>query len=133
VRIRGPWLTAGISAAVLLGVLLATGREAGARHPDPRPGVTAEMVLGPGEFPRTPGAPEAYAAARALPDVLDGTYCYCECSKHAGHRSLLTCFESEHGAFCDVCIEEALTAARMHREGRSLEDIRQAIDRRFGS
>lgn len=130
---RTPWIVAGGAAVALAAVLLLTRSGAAAAHPDPRPGITAGRVLLPGAFPRTPGAAEAYAAARAVPQVLDGTYCHCDCSKHAGHRSLLTCFESDHGAYCDICMGEALLAAQMTADGETLEEIRRAIDRRFGS
>ena len=83
--------------------------------------------------PRTPGSTEAYAAAREAAATLDGVYCYCDCSKHAGHRSLLTCFEGDHGAYCDICMGEAMVAHGMARQGRSLEEIRTAIDRQFGT
>jgi len=83
--------------------------------------------------PRTPGAAEAYAAARNAAATLDGVYCYCDCSKNAGHRSLLTCFETDHGAYCDVCMGEAMVANGMAQQGRSLEEIRTAIDLQFGS
>jgi hypothetical protein len=83
--------------------------------------------------PRTPGSTEAYAAARQAAATLDGVYCHCDCSKHAGHRSLLTCFESTHGAYCDICMGEAVIAAQMSAQGQSLEQIRAAIDRQFGS
>jgi hypothetical protein len=36
--------------------------------------------------------------AREIPDTLDGLYCYCECDKHAGHRSLLSCYTDGHAA-----------------------------------
>src|SRR2546429_2926208 len=81
----------------------------------------------------TPGAAEAYAAARQAPQVLDGVHCYCECAKHLGHRSLLTCFETEHGAQCDICMGEAVLAARLASQGGSLDEVRRAIDQRFGS
>jgi hypothetical protein len=128
-----PWLVAGVAAVGLAVVMLGPSRPAHARHPDPRPGVTAAGVLAPAAVPRTVGSVEAYAAARRVPGVLDGLYCYCDCSRHAGHRSLLTCFESDHGAWCDVCMGEALLAEQMAGEGRSLLDIRNAIDRQFGS
>ena len=102
-------------------------------HPDPRPGVTAERVLAPSMVPNTPGAAEAYAAARSEPRVLDGVYCHCDCSKHFRHRSLLTCFESEHGGRCDICMGEAMLATQLASQGSSLADIRRAIDLRFGS
>ena len=40
----------------------------------------------------------AYQIAREIPDVLDQLYCYCECDKHLGHKSLLSCFTDDHGA-----------------------------------
>jgi hypothetical protein len=128
-----PWLVAGAAVAAL-GIVLLRGRgDSAGHHPTPRPGVTAVAVLAPGAVPRTPGAAEAYAAARSAPAVLDGLYCHCHCRENAGHRSLLTCFESTHGAYCDICMEEAVLAVQMTGEGSSLAQIRQAIDARFGS
>ncbi len=65
--------------------------------------------------------------------VLDGLYCYCDCRQHFNHRSLLTCFQSEHGASCDICLDEAWMAAEMHRQGKALAEIRRAVDAQFGS
>jgi hypothetical protein len=122
---------AGGAGAALVAILMLSGRMEGG-HPQPRDGVTAERVLPTGLIPRTPGALESYAAARAAPHVLDGLYCYCDCSRHAGHRSLLTCFESDHGAYCDVCMGEALLAQQLAARGQALATIRAAIDARFG-
>lgn len=36
--------------------------------------------------------------AREIPDVLDQLYCYCECDKHFGHKSLLSCYTDGHAA-----------------------------------
>ena len=140
---RAPWLIAGAAAAALVGVVLmqrgtgptprATGAEVASHHPTPRPGITSEKVMPASFVPRTPGSNEAYAAARTHAATLDGVYCHCDCSKHSGHRSLLTCFEGEHGAYCDICMGEAMVASGMADQGRSLEEIRTAIDRQFGS
>jgi hypothetical protein len=130
---RLPWVIAGAAALGVAALLLWPGGGATGEHPTPRDGVTAERVLRTVAVPRTPGAIEAYAAARRVPAVLDGVYCYCDCSKHSGHRSLLTCFESEHGAYCDICMGEAVLAARLQAEGAALERIRAAIDAQFGS
>jgi uncharacterized protein with PCYCGC motif len=128
-----PWIIAGLAGAASVG-LLGTKRASGrVVHPDPRPGVTAEWVLPPSTVPNTPGAADAYAAARSAPHVLDGIHCYCECAKHSGHRSLLTCFESDHGSQCDICMGEATLALSLASQGSSLDDIRRAIDQRFGS
>jgi hypothetical protein len=129
---KTPWLVAGAAGVALVAVLFAAHPAAGA-HPNPRPGITADRVLTDLAIPRTPGSVEAYAAARAAAGTLDGVYCHCDCSKHAGHRSLLTCFESEHGAHCDICMGEAVLAAQLASRGTSLQEIRVAIDARFGS
>ena len=128
---RLPWLIAG-GAAALLAVVLFAGR-ARAGHPDPRPGITAELVLPPEALPRTAGSVESYAAARAVPQVLDGLHCYCDCARHSGHRSLLTCFESEHGGYCDICMGEAVLAQQMTARGEAMDAIRRAVDAQFGS
>ena len=128
-----PWIVAGL-AVVALGVVLVGPRRArAAGHPEPRPGVTAERVLAPALVPNTPGALEAYEAARRVPQVLDGLYCHCNCSKSFGHRSLLTCFESEHGARCDICTGEAMLASQLTARGGSLDQLRKAIDAQYGS
>jgi len=127
-----PWLIAGAAAVAVLVVLLAPRRGQAAPHPHPRSGLTADAVLPLSMVPGNPGALEAYEAARGAPQVLDGLYCHCNCSKSFGHRSLLTCFESDHGAHCDICMGEALLAAQLAARGTSLDEIRSAIDARFG-
>jgi hypothetical protein len=128
-------MAAGAAAVALAGVVFVTRPQTahGSTHPDPRPGITAEKVLPNSLIPNNPGATEAYAAARRSAGMLDGVYCHCDCSKHSGHRSLLSCFESTHGAYCDICMGEAMLASQMSGQGQSLEQIRAAIDRQFGS
>lgn len=130
---RTPWVVTGASLAALVGVVYLQQPADASTHPTPRPGITAAKVVPQSLVPRTPGASEAYAAARKAAATLDGVYCHCDCSKHAGHRSLLTCFESEHGAHCDICMGEAVLAGEMAARGKSLTEIRTAIDRQFGS
>lgn len=40
----------------------------------------------------------AYQVAKEIPEILDQLYCYCECDKHAGHVSLLSCYTDSHAA-----------------------------------
>jgi Protein of unknown function with PCYCGC motif len=127
-----PWLVAGVAGVALVATLARGPRAHAATHPEPRPGITAARVLPSIAVPHTPGALEAYEAARRMPMVLDGLYCYCHCKEAYGHRSLLTCFESEHGGNCDICMGEAMLATRLAASGASLAAIRQAIDERFG-
>jgi len=54
-------------------------------------------VLNPSQF--TGMTREAYAAAQAVPQVLDKLYCYCYCDDPPfNHKSLLSCFVEYHGA-----------------------------------
>ncbi len=68
----------------------------------------------------------AYQSAREIPDVLAQQPCYCYCDRR-GHRSLLDCFASKHGADCDICVKEALFALQEHHKGKSPEQIRTEI------
>jgi len=86
-------------------------------------------TLDPGRY--TGSTAMAYAAAREIPEVLDSLYCYCDCEKHFGHKSLLTCYVDEHAAYCDICIDEALMAKQMHDEGKDVVAIRKAVDAKY--
>lgn len=125
-----PWLIAG-AAAVAAAVLLVARPSGEGRHPDPRPGITGAKVLPASVFGEDERLVRAYTAARTMPEVFDGIYCYCHCKEEMGHRSLLTCYESEHAASCDICLAEGTMAAEMHERGASLGEIRRAIDARF--
>jgi len=83
------------------------------------------QTLDPAQFQIT-NIREAYSAAKEIPEVLAQQPCYCHCQRQ-GHRSLLDCFASLHSTSCDICINEARLAGRLHREGKSAEDIRAAI------
>ena len=53
-------------------------------------------TLDPARFVGKPAL--AHQVAREIPDVLDRLHCYCECDKHAGHTSLLSCYTDSHAA-----------------------------------
>lgn len=131
-RIQTVGLTVAATVVVAGMVTLAVGGRPHSRHLEPRPGVTAEHVMHGANVPHAAGAAETYAVARAMPAVLDGLHCYCACSISLGHRSLLSCFEDEHGAFCKVCQDEALIAEAVTARGGSLAQVREAVDARFG-
>jgi hypothetical protein len=84
----------------------------------------------------------AYAFALASPEVLQWLPCYCGCGG-MGHRSNLDCFfqrreaqtevvYEEHGSYCDICVDTANMAASMLREGKTMIQIRAAVDLTFG-
>ena len=114
---------------IMLG--LVTTRQANAHHPAPRSDLTGAAVASADRYVTYPRVAQVYEMAAEIPEVLDGLYCYCDCSRHSNHRSLLTCFQDDHGASCDVCLNEAETAYRMTSEGRSLKEIRAAVDEMY--
>ncbi|MFN8580767.1 MAG: CYCXC family (seleno)protein [Gemmatimonadaceae bacterium] len=75
-----------------------------------------------------PQVKAAYAAAKKYAAVLEQLYCYCRCKENLGHRALVECFETNHASMCDVCMTEAMTAARMTEQGKTPKEIQQAID-----
>jgi hypothetical protein len=125
------YVVVGLAALVVV-LGLATTRSANAQHPAPRDGLTAGDVVPGSRYAAYPRIAEVYEMAARIPAVLDGLYCHCDCSRHSDHRSLLTCFQDDHGAACDVCLTEAALAYRMTSEGRSLKEIRKAVDGLYG-
>lgn len=126
-----PWVIAGVAVVAAAAILLVTRGGGAGHHPTPRAGITGARVLPASTFGEDERLVRAYQAARAMPEVFDGLYCYCHCKEDMGHVSLLTCYESEHAASCDICLGEAAIAVQMHAAGASLEEIRRAIDARY--
>lgn len=137
---RMSWSAVGSVGAAVLAVAVVgfaanrlIGKPSAHRHPEPRPGVTGAHVLHTFSLPREiPTTVASYEAAARIPAWLDGIKCYCACSSTLGHRSLLSCFEDDHGALCQVCQDEALIASSVASRGGTIEDARQAVDARFG-
>lgn len=87
------------------------------------------QTLSPDQF--TGETARAYTIAKEIPEVLDSLYCYCDCEKHFNHKSLLTCYVDEHASHCDICMDEAFMAYELHRQGKDVASIREAVDARF--
>jgi predicted RNase H-related nuclease YkuK (DUF458 family) len=116
------------------------------KHPDPRPGITAEKVLTAAAYEKEvrkleksderyqkvlKRVSQAYEHAREIPEVLDGLFCFCGCDSY-GHRSLLSCYEVVQAVGCWSCKDEAELAYSLHKEGKSLNEIRAAVEKKFG-
>jgi hypothetical protein len=74
----------------------------------------------------------AYQAAKEIPETLAQLPCYCHCDRGHGHKSLHSCFESEHGENCGICIGEALMAHNLQKRGMKVAEIRQQIIAAYG-
>ena len=119
-----------LGAVVVLGlaVIPTMDLSASGHHPEPREHIAHDHVAPSGRYAAYPRVASIYAMAAEIPHVIDGIYCYCACSEHSGHYSLLDCYRDDHAARCDVCLSEAAMAYRMHHDGASLDEIRDAID-----
>ncbi len=102
-------------------------------HPDPRPGITAEHVLTTETLgTRRKKVLDAYAAARAHPEIFDGIMCACGCSGRNGeHRSLLVCYETMQPTGCGGCQEQALFVGELAAADKSLGEVREAVDKKY--
>ena len=102
-------------------------------HPTPRPGITAAKVLTKEQLADTPDAIPVFDLVREIPEVMDGIRCQCGCADLEGYYSLLSCYEGEAMArHCPVCKGQARLAHRLHQAGKTLDEIRAAIDARYG-
>jgi len=68
----------------------------------------------------------AYELAAKIPTTLHQQPCYCYCDR-MGHNSLHSCFESAHGARCDICLKELYYSYSEHKKGKTAAQIRKGI------
>jgi hypothetical protein len=79
-----------------------------------------------GENAQSPYQTHAYDLAAKIPAVLHQQPCYCYCDR-MGHNSLHSCFESTHGARCEICLKELYYAYSEHSKGKTASQIRKGI------
>ncbi len=102
-------------------------------HPEPRPGITADKVLTHEQLGGAAAAIPAFDEVRQIPEIVDGIRCNCGCADDPSFYSLLSCYEGEGMArLCEICQGQGRLAYRLHQGGKSLDEIRAAIDARFG-
>ncbi len=75
---------------------------------------------------QNPYQTHAYELAAKIPAVLHQQPCYCYCDR-MGHNSLHSCFESTHGAKCDICLKELYYSYQQHGKGKTAVQIRAGI------
>jgi Protein of unknown function with PCYCGC motif len=108
-------------------------RTRGPQHPDPRPGITGAKVATKEQLEDVPALIPLFDSVREMPEIADGIRCHCGCADSPGYRSLLSCYEGEAMAReCHTCQGQARLAARLKHSGKSLDEIRAAIDAKFG-
>jgi hypothetical protein len=101
-------------------------------HPEPRPGIDASRVLTGEQLADYPGVISAFDQVREIPQIVDGIRCSCGCASREGFYSLLSCYEGEGMArHCEVCQGTGRMAYRLHKQGKTLNEIREALDLRY--
>ena len=122
------------SLALIPAFFLAAGWRRFSVHPTPRAGITASKVLKPADLHDVDkDVIGAFDMVRQIPEIADGIFCYCGCADLPDHYSLLSCYEGDGMAQgCQICQGEGRMVYELHRKGRTLEQIRDAIDRNFG-
>lgn len=107
-----------------------------------------ETTSGPDELPAfllnyTNRTADLYAAAYEYMDILRHINCYCGCMESNNpHDSLLRCYIAEtradgsivwtdHSANCGICKMELEDAVALAKQGKSIDEIRDAIDAKY--
>lgn len=80
-----------------------------------------------------PEVAPAYEVARKYPRTIDRLHCFCECQESMTHRhrTLLTCFTTDHAAGCGICIREAILAGELKDKGLSDAEIENTVESAF--
>jgi hypothetical protein len=101
-------------------------------HPTPRPGIDASRLPAASALGDDASVREAFDVVRRIPHIADGIRCHCGCADRL--YSLLSCYEGEHAMarHCVVCQGQGKLAYRLHKSGKTLDEIRAAIDDRYG-
>ena len=79
-----------------------------------------------GDLFKYPYQIHVYELAAKIPGVVNQLPCYCYCER-IGHKSLHTCFESNHGAHCGICMKEVYYAYQQTKLKKTPEQIRAGI------
>jgi uncharacterized protein with PCYCGC motif len=92
------------------------------------PPILSGAKLSGGNF-RSPWQVRVYQDAAKVSSVLYQLPCNCRCDRALGHTSLRSCFEGLHGTECSTCAKEGLFAYQQTVSGKSVIQIRAAIER----
>ena len=96
------------------------------------PPSTLPATLAPDKFTGKTFA--AYKAVREIPNTIAQLPCYCHCDEAHGHRSLHSCYESEHASGCAVCVDEVLMAYELEKQkGLKPNEIRKLIIEKYST
>jgi Protein of unknown function with PCYCGC motif len=120
----------GLVAAIIVAMLLGAGGFAVYQMRASADAAANGLTLNPDLFQGETHA--AYLVAQQHPELLAQLDCYCGCEQHEGHKNLLDCFRTNHGATCATCTGEAVTAGQLYDNGTPVDQIRAILHQRYG-
>ena len=116
-------------------------------HGQPSPSATARRI--PSHFTEPPNVKSlpptlnpadfkdkvrhAYQVAKDHPQLLAQLPCFCYCDSFIGHKSLYSCYVDDHSSGCSVCIDSALMAKQLSKEGLNAKEIRDKLITRYSN
>ena len=81
----------------------------------------------------TPKVIPLFDSVRKIPEIVDGIRCQCGCANPPEFYSLLSCYEGDAMArHCVLCQGQGQLVVRLHKEGKTLDQIRAAVEAKFG-
>lgn len=112
------------------------GHAAPGPHPEPRKDYKPDKVLTADDLDGDEELTALFDGVRQLSTVVDGIRCHCGCAEMEGIYSLLSCYEGDNklkgmATWCPICQGQGRLTLRLARAGKSLEDIRKAVDVRY--
>lgn len=127
--------------ALLGGMLLLSSNQ----NAEPNSTSQASSITSLDEFLKqnnaTPEIAEVYRFSKENPQgVLSTVKCYCGClTNGSGHKNNWHCFFNDDGSIdlmglnCGLCIKTALISKQMLAEGKTVQEISDYVDTRWGS
>ena len=137
---RNPWriLILGILISLLITACGGGAQPMGDMKMAPESQLPAEMKDQPARVK------EAYLFAIANPDLLKQIPCFCGCVAEQ-HESNYNCYVAEdggpgsvldfdnHATGCGICVDITHDVMTMQQEGRSVDQMREVINQRYGN
>ena len=137
---RNPWrmLILGILISLLITACGSAAQPMGDMKMAPESQLPAEMKDQPARVK------DAYRFAIANPDLLKQIPCFCGCVAEQ-HESNYNCYVAEdggpgsvldfdnHATGCGICVDITQDVMTMQQEGKSVDEMRQVINQRYGN
>lgn len=105
-------------------------------HPEPRKDYKPEHVLTADDLDGDEDLITLFDSIREHSTIVDGIRCHCGCADSEGMYSLLSCYEGNNSMkamskWCPICQGQGRLTIRLAKQGKSLEQIRTAVDVRY--